>query len=292
MIRWTEENIKNIIELREQGKTYKEIAEKFKCSPGVITNILKKQGKFISTKRKRIYAPKEEINQMLILERDFNPPWKSNETAYKVQCLKCKNIWTIRKSDLERGEHDCFHKKGGRGHCKMSKGDLFGLLTITGNRKTIKSKSDNYTVYYEVQCKCGSKPFYVRSSHLTRSEGATISCGCANKSAGEIKISSILKQLNIEFQEQYKIPELSHYMRFDFALFKNKNLYALIEYDGRQHFEPVAIWGGESRFKEQQERDKRKDEYCKAKEIPLIRIPYTDFKILDEEYLLSRIPKI
>lgn len=290
MIKWTEENIKNIIELREQGKTYKEIAEKFKCSPGVITNILKKQGKFISTKR--IYAPKEEINQMLILERDFNPPWKSNETAYKVQCLKCKNIWTIRKSELERGEHDCFHKKGGRGHCKMSKGDLFGLLTITGNRKTIKSKSDNYNVYYEVQCKCGSKPFYVRSSHLTRSEGATISCGCANKSAGEIKISSILKQLNIEFQEQYKIPELSHYMRFDFALFKNKNLYALIEYDGRQHFEPVAIWGGESQFKEQQERDKRKDEYCKAKEIPLIRIPYTDFKILDEEYLLSRIPKI
>ena len=81
-------------------------------------------------------------------------------------------------------------------------------------------------------------------------------------------------------------------MKFDFAIFDGQNLRALIEYDGIQHFKIVEKWGGEEKLKTQQERDKRKDEYCKKKGIPLIRIPYTDFKVLDEEYLLSRIPKI
>ena len=290
----TEENIKIMKELREKGKTYKEIAEYFQCSSTLISSILK--AKQISIGRgKLIYSNGEIINKIQIIERDYNPPWKGHETAYKVKCLKCKEYWTARKSDIQRGEHDCNHKKGGRGHGNLVKGTKFGFLTITGNFKSHKGESGKYSTYYEVQCECGSKPFYVRKEHLTGQGGRhshTISCGCNSKSSGEIKISQLLDILQIQYKEQYSIPELSQFMKFDFAIFDGQNLRALIEYDGVQHFKIVEKWGGEEKLKTQQERDKRKDEYCKKKGIPLIRIPYTDFKVLDEEYLLSRIPKI
>lgn len=186
-------------------------------------------------------------------------------------------------------------KKGGRGRGNLIKGTKFGFLTITGNFKTHKSEGENSYTYYEVQCDCGSAPFYVRKEHLTGQGGRhsrIISCGCNSKSSGEIKISQLLEALQIQYKEQYNIPELSQFMKFDFAIFDGQDLKALIEYDGEQHFKAIEKWGGEEKLQAQQERDKRKDEYCKEKEIPLIRIPYTDFKILDEEYLLSRIPKI
>lgn len=45
-------------------------------------------------------------------------------------------------------------------------------------------------------------------------------------------------------------------------------------------------------FQKQQERDQKKDEWCKENNIPLLRIPYTDYEQLDAEYLFSKIPKI
>jgi hypothetical protein len=47
-----------------------------------------------------------------------------------------------------------------------------------------------------------------------------------------------------------------------------------IEYDGRQHFIAIEKWGGELGLLDQQKKDKIKDEYCKIKNIKLIRIPY------------------
>lgn len=52
---------------------------------------------------------------------------------------------------------------------------------------------------------------------------------------------------------------------------------AYIEYDGRQHYEPVKIWGGEDTLKGVIFRDGIKDAYCKLQWIPLLRIPYWDF---------------
>lgn len=51
----------------------------------------------------------------------------------------------------------------------------------------------------------------------------TISCGCLSKSSGELKIEYY------NYQTQYVIPELSKFMPFDFAIFKNGKLVCLIE---------------------------------------------------------------
>lgn len=47
-----------------------------------------------------------------------------------------------------------------------------------------------------------------------------------------------------------------------------------IEYQGRQHYEPVEYFGGEEKFKEGQERDNRKKVLCKENGINLLEWPY------------------
>lgn len=64
-------------------------------------------------------------------------------------------------------------------------------------------------------------------------------------------------------------------MRFDFYL---PQYNTLIEYDGKQHFEPIEFFGGEEKFNKLQENDKIKNEYCKNNKIPLIRISYKNQK--------------
>ena len=67
-------------------------------------------------------------------------------------------------------------------------------------------------------------------------------------------------------------------MVFDFVILDESNQITIcIEFDGEQHFHPVEYFGGEEAFIKQQERDNRKNEWCKENNIKLIRIPYYDF---------------
>lgn len=97
-------------------------------------------------------------------------------------------------------------------------------------------------------------------------------CRC---SKGEHKIDSILTEAGFEFETE-KTFEGCFYktkLRFDFYL-PYQNL--CIEFDGKQHYEPVKIFGGEESFKELQKRDKIKEEFCKNNGIDLIRIRYDE----------------
>lgn len=80
-------------------------------------------------------------------------------------------------------------------------------------------------------------------------------------------------------------------LRFDFAIMQNDKLLGLIEYDGKQHFEPIEFFGGEDGFRQTKERDEIKNTYCKDHDIPLIRLPYTlsthEIKTKIYEYYLS-----
>ena len=49
-----------------------------------------------------------------------------------------------------------------------------------------------------------------------------------------------------------------------------------VEYQGQQHFHPIAAWGGEKALERVQKRDKLKVEICKREEIVLVHIDYTE----------------
>jgi Tfp pilus assembly PilM family ATPase len=49
-----------------------------------------------------------------------------------------------------------------------------------------------------------------------------------------------------------------------------------VEYQGRQHFEPVSVFGGIKEFELIRKRDKIKMEYCINNDIPLKIIKYDE----------------
>ena len=49
-----------------------------------------------------------------------------------------------------------------------------------------------------------------------------------------------------------------------------------------QHYKIIDFFGGRSGFMKLKNRDKVKNKYCINNEIKLIRIPYFDFKKIDE----------
>lgn len=86
-------------------------------------------------------------------------------------------------------------------------------------------------------------------------------CPFCNESKGEIKISRILDKLNINYIRQKTFEGCIGKKRklpFDFYL-PEKNL--IIEYDGKQHFEIIEVFGGNNAFNETQLNDKIKNNY-------------------------------
>ncbi|WP_239704872.1 hypothetical protein [Mammaliicoccus sp. E-M24] len=111
-------------------------------------------------------------------------------------------------------------------------------------------------------------------------------CKHCNISKGEKKIKFYLEKLNIDYQEQLSFDDCINantgkILKFDFGVYHNEQLQILIEYDGRQHFEANDHFGGEEKLKLQQYLDGIKNEYCKYNNIPLLRIPYTKFNIIE-----------
>lgn len=89
----------------------------------------------------------------------------------------------------------------------------------------------------------------------------------------EEHIISVLKKEKIKFQREKSYPDLkSGYYRFDFYL-PEQNI--LCECDGIQHYKfSKKFHKSRQDFLKAQERDRRKNSYALAHQIPLYRIPY------------------
>lgn len=120
-------------------------------------------------------------------------------------------------------------------------------------------------------------------------------CSECHESFGELKIKEYLILNTYLFDRQYKFKDCKNKrsLPFDFAVFNDKKeLQCLIEYDGKQHFKSVSYFGGEDNLIYVQNNDQIKSQYCIQKNIPLLRIPYWDFKniesILDSYFLMLK----
>lgn len=124
--------------------------------------------------------------------------------------------------------------------------------------------------------------------HLLEGHG----CSNCNISLGENYIKMFLDNNKIEYKQQYRFEDckgLRRRLPFDFAVFNNDNLIALIEYQGIQHYKPVEKFGGQDALNKQKKNDDLKRKYCEDKNIKLIEIPHYDIKnipiILEKELL-------
>lgn len=111
-------------------------------------------------------------------------------------------------------------------------------------------------------------------------------------SKGEDKIAKLLTDARIKFKREVSFPDLNSFkgkpLRFDFGIYQKNKLVCLIEADGEQHFRRVPRFHKTIiEFHQAQERDRRKNAYCLAKGIPLIRVPYWDYDKLTLDRLLT-----
>lgn len=101
-------------------------------------------------------------------------------------------------------------------------------------------------------------------------------CKRCSRSRGEHAIMMVLEHFNIPFENEYTIPEKGFsQLRFDFYL-PEENM--TIEYDGEFHYMELGI----NNLEEIQRCDRRKDELCRMKNIKMLRIPYWDYKNIED----------
>lgn len=108
---------------------------------------------------------------------------------------------------------------------------------------------------------------------------------CVKISKGEEEIKRILIQLGIPFEYQYIFEDCKRIFHLPFDFYLNE-LNIVIEYDGEQHFYPIDFAGkgeewAEKEFLKVQERDAIKNQFCIDNHIELIRIPYYEFKNIE-----------
>lgn len=109
-------------------------------------------------------------------------------------------------------------------------------------------------------------------------------CPQCAESKGEQTIREYLKDNNVKFLPEYTFGDLTGVggglLRFDFAVFcNNDDLEFLIEYDGEFHYQDIYEDGN---YEVLQIHDKRKNQYCKNNNIPLLRIPYWEFDKIEQ----------
>jgi hypothetical protein len=137
-----------------------------------------------------------------------------------------------------------------------------------------------------IWCKSHGR-FSQRADHHLKGVGCP-ACVDALNSRGSKKIELWLQENGIAFEREKSFKSLmsekpalrQRALRFDFWL---GELGVVIEFDGRQHHRPVAIWGGEEAFRRLVAHDIKKEKWANMNGIKMIRIRF------DQEHSIAEI---
>lgn len=231
----------------------------------------------------------KRFGRLVVVERDLNKPTGHGKDGYWICQCDCGKKISVRTTSLTNGST----KSCGclRSELRTQK----NTLDITGKRygklvalENTGEKTNRNCYIWKCQCDCGNICYYpVEVLQL----GRTNSCGCGLSSKGELLIEKLLKENDISFIKEFSFSDLrspitNYKLRYDFAIFKDEKLIKLIEFDGEQHFqEKEGFFKGS--LAERQKIDNFKNNFAKEKNIPLVRIPYWEYKNLTIEKIMG-----
>ena len=101
-----------------------------------------------------------------------------------------------------------------------------------------------------------------------------VGCPKCRRSKGEEQIEKYLVRKKIDFvaQKMFEGCVYKNRLSFDFHLPK---MNTCIEFQGEQHYKPIAFFGGVEKFEIQQKTDQIKKKYCVENRIKLLEVKYT-----------------
>lgn len=212
---------------------------------------------------KKIYGDKYDYSQVV---------YKSNLVKVKIGCKK-HGYFEKFPSQMIIGEGCTLcHKKERYDKIRKSQ-DLFIKEAIKAHGNRYDYSVVNYTNWktpVKIICRKHGVFEQIPNCH-TRGKGCPL---CAN-SKGEDKIQSILDNKKIVFERQKVFSDCKDkgWLRFDFYI-PSKNM--LIEYNGKQHYEPVERWGGVKQLENVKRRDRIKKDYAIKKGFNFFVIRYDE----------------
>lgn len=193
-----------------------------------------------------------------------------NSRKVTVKCKKCGTIRTTTTNNIYRyGCPTCGSIRGSQLQRLTKEQFIKNAKQIHGNFYDYsKSEVVDYNTKVCIICPKHGKFWQSPRKHC----GDKCGCPKCSSSHGEKLICHILNDLGVDYQYQLKIN--NPYNNNNFIVdFKVKNM--IIEYNGQQHYIPIEHFGGELRFKKQQQRDEDLRKYCKENNLQLLEIPYT-----------------
>lgn len=212
---------------------------------------------------------KKEVFDLVGNEYTFLDTYVNDGTKIKVRHNKCGKVYMVNPSNFIQGNRCpyCNIKAKTKTNIEFQQEvhDLVGneytfLEPYQGANTKIKVKHNICGQTYEVQPRA-----FLNGNR----------CPYCSSPKGELIISKILNNLNINYEYQKTFDDLkdNRLLSYDFFI-SSQNI--LIEYQGKQHYEPVDYFGGTDRFKLQQKHDKMKANYAKDNDYSLITVPYTE----------------
>jgi very-short-patch-repair endonuclease len=207
----------------------------------------------------------------------------NNKTKVECVCLQCNHKWFVTPHNLLRGQGcpECAKERIANALRLTHEQFVDKLFKVNPNIKVL-NKYYNHTIKIDCEClKCGHK-WKATPNNLLSGYG----CPKCRNSKGEKAISIFLDSSQINYIPQYCFNDCKNIkpLPFDFYL-PDYNM--CIEYDGRQHYETVRFGDETSEQLEinlniQKRNDNIKTKYCQDNNIKLLRIPYWDFKNIEE----------
>lgn len=247
-----------------------------------------------AAKRKNIEGQTFGYLTVLSIRRTFSKSGKQRTYCY-CECKCGKRLDVLMDTLMSPGLHSCgcARKEIANKLSKNIDGMKFGRLTVL---KELKEYTPRRVLCL---CDCGNEIVVIKTDLMSYH---TQSCGClqmeriteANSnrpivSSKEVLIKNYLEDNNISYISQYYCDDCRDVMPlpFDFALLLI-NKFILVEYDGKQHFEPIDFFGGVEGFELRKKHDEIKNKYCHDNKIQLVRIPYT----MDDESIINLLNQI
>lgn len=206
----------------------------------------------------------------LVVIKAVGAKGKDRSIHWLCQC-ECGGTIEVAGGDLRQGKvRSCgclASETRGQSVVVDETGNRYGKLTVLVRENIHTGKAR-----WICQCDCGNR---VTVNGCDLRSGRVVSCGCLS-SFGEQQILQFLQSKNIPYKKEYCFADLvsdkGGRPRFDFALFGDRGLVCLIEFQGAQHFKDKGTFGAVQR----EVTDKLKKEYCLLNNIPLYEIRYDD----------------
>ena len=145
--------------------------------------------------------------------------------------------------------------------------------------KLLSSKYINNRSYLDVECPKNHKYKVTFNAFKDRESRCPICYQNQTDSRGVRLILEYLETNNIDFKREYRFDDCRNIKQlpFDFAIFKDNNLFGLIEFQGKQHFIDNGVW----QFERLVKNDNIKVQYCKQNDINFIAIRHDDNIVKD-----------